>query len=103
MPPRRIDPIACEFKTTEEAEPCGSRPTRILLLGMTPLDPTKQKPIGGPADIVSYIHLCDEHYPVMEKRLGSAAELADLIDPPIQTSERLANEFRHPRSLGPND
>lgn len=70
MPPHRIDPIACEFRVTEDAEPCGRRPTRILLLGMTPPDPMKQEPIGGADDIVSYIHLCDEHYPVMEERLG---------------------------------
>jgi hypothetical protein len=57
----------CDWKDSEEAEPCGKTPTQLLAIGMTAPDPAKGP---GHAGEFQYAHFCEEHLPEMQRRMG---------------------------------
>jgi hypothetical protein len=58
----------CDFKVSEDAEPCGKTPTQMLAAGMTAPDP-ETRGAGHAGDFV-YGHYCEQHLPVVQRKMG---------------------------------
>jgi hypothetical protein len=56
----------CDFKESEDADRCGVTPTQMLAIGMTAPDPETP----GDAGTFLYAHYCEEHMPVVQRKMG---------------------------------
>lgn len=60
----------CDYAETEGAERCGATPTQLLAVGMTAPPPETQRGSSGLAGEFQYMHLCDEHLPIVQRQMG---------------------------------
>jgi hypothetical protein len=58
----------CDWKDSEDAEPCGKTPTQMLAIGMTAPDVGPGE--SGFAGEFQYAHFFEEHLPEMQRKLG---------------------------------
>jgi hypothetical protein len=64
------DPGCDYVEPGEESAPCGATPTQLLAVGMTAPPPETRHGSSGLAGTFQYQHLCEEHLPIVQRRMG---------------------------------